>query len=41
VTVNLQGDDSKLGSFITAHVVSDFGDGGEIRQVMGNDGRAR
>jgi hypothetical protein len=41
VNVLLKGDDTKLASFITAHVVTNIGDGGEIRQVLDNDGRAR
>lgn len=40
VTVKLQGDDSKLANFITAHVVSNIGNAGEIREAISNDGRA-
>lgn len=39
VTVTLQGDDSKLANFITASVVSNIGEGGEIREVIARDGR--
>jgi len=39
VIVQLQGDDSKLANFITASVVSNIGEGGEIREVLANDRR--
>lgn len=39
VTVHLKGDDSKLANFITAQVVTNIGEGGEIREVIANDRR--
>lgn len=39
VTINMKGDDSKLASFITASVVRNIGDGGEIREVIQTDSR--
>lgn len=41
ITVVVQPDGSKFGDAVTAHVVQDIGTGGEIRNVMAGDGRAR
>lgn len=40
VVVKLQSDMGALDKVITASVVRNYGDGGEIRQVMDNDGRS-
>lgn len=40
VMVVVQPDGSKFGEAVTAHVVQNIGNGGEIREVIANDGRA-
>lgn len=38
IVIRIQGDDSKLMSFITTTVVGNYNDGGEIREVISSDG---